>query len=186
MDNLDLSKFELVHPTAIRSVEEDGLFYDLNVIDDHSFFVRLPKSDSWILVNNCDGSHISMLYIGFFYKYCPSIIKEGRLKKLRTPIICLLDKKNEFAEMFFTFDEYNEYLKKNPNHGYKTHYFKGLGTWKANQFKALVKKFGLDALMETLSWDPEAAKLVDDWLGSKNADVRKEYLKENNFSIFGI
>jgi DNA gyrase/topoisomerase IV subunit B len=133
-----------------------------------------------------DGAHISGLYIAFFYRYAISVIKEGRLKKLRTPIICLRDKNKKIKEMFFTFDEYNNYLNKNSNHKYETHYYKGLGSWKDKDLKDLVNQYGLDRFIETLEYDEETDKLVNDWCSKKNAEVRKEYLRENEFSIFGI
>lgn len=136
--------------------------------------------------SDADGQHIAGIYIAFFYKYTPSIIKEGRLKKLRTPIICLKDKAKKVKEMFFTFNEYNEYLSKNPDHKYYTHYYKGLGSWKDTELKELIAKHGLETFIETLEYDEETDKLVNDWNSKKTADIRKEYLRKNEFSIFGI
>ena len=135
---------------------------------------------------DADGQHIAGLYIAFFNRYTPSIIKEGRLKKLRTPIICLKDKNKKIKEMFFTFDEYNDYLTKNPDHKYHTHYYKGLGSWKDSELKELISNHGLDRFIETLEYDDETDKLVNDWNSKKTSDIRKEYLRENEFSIFGI
>ena len=132
------------------------------------------------------GSHITSLYIGFFSKYCPSIIKEGHLKKLVTPIICMKDNKGAIKEMFFTLDEYNEWLKKNDGTKLKTNYYKGLGSWKAKELRELVSKFGLDKFIKTLEYDEKSIDVIDDWLNRKKADVRKEYLRNNEFSIFSI
>ena len=135
---------------------------------------------------DADGAHISELYIGFFSKYCPSIIKEGHLKKLMTPIICMKDNKGEIKEMFFDFDTYNDWLKKNANTKLKVHYYKGLGSWKAVELKQLVKKHGLSMFIKTLEYDEKSVAVIDDWLSRKKADVRKEYLRNNTFSIFSI
>ena len=88
--------------------------------------------------------------------------------------------------MFFTFNEYNEYLSKNPDHKYYTHYYKGLGSWKDTELKELIAKHGLETFIETLEYDEETDKLVNDWNSKKTADIRKEYLRKNEFSIFGI
>lgn len=135
---------------------------------------------------DCDGSHITELYIGFFSKYCPSIIKEGHLKKLMTPIICMKDNKGEIKEMFFTFDEYNEWLNKHKDTRFKTHYYKGLGSWKAKELKELVAKHGIDKFIQTLEYDEQSIGIIDDWLNRKKADIRKDYLRKNEFSIFSI
>lgn len=133
-----------------------------------------------------DGFKISSLYIAFFSKWCPSLIKEGKLKKLVTPIICMKDSSGNIVEMFFTIDEYNQWLSKNEKTKLKTCYYKGLGSWKAVELRSLIKKFGIDKFVQTLEYDENSIKLIDDWIGKKNAEIRKEYLRNNEFSIFGI
>lgn len=135
---------------------------------------------------DADGAHITMIYIAFFAKWCPSVIKDGKLKKLITPIVCLKDKKENIIESFFTMDEYNEYLKKHPKHGLTEKYYKGLGSWEKGELRPLVNKYGLDKFIQTLELDKESLSLIDDWVSKKKADVRKEYLKQNEFSIFSI
>ena len=103
-----------------------------------------------------------------------------------TPIICMKDTKGDIKEMFFTFDEYNEWLKKNPGTKLKTHYYKGLGSWKAKELHDLVTKYGFDKFVQTLEYDERSIAVIDDWLNRKKADVRKEYLRNNEFSIFSI
>ena len=187
MEKINLNEFDLVVPNSIETIDvKNEKFIDINVEDDHTFFIHLNDNNINVLSHNCDGQHIAGLYIAFFNRYTPSIIKEGRLKKLRTPIICLKDKNKKIKEMFFTFDEYNDYLTKNPDHKYHTHYYKGLGSWKDSELKELVSNYGLDRFIETLEYDDETDKLVNDWNSKKTSDIRKEYLRENEFSIFGI
>lgn len=133
-----------------------------------------------------DGSHIKELYIAFFYKYASSLIKEGKVKMLKTPIICLKDNKGDIKEMFFTFDEYNDYINAHENIKLHTHYYKGLGSWKKNELKTLILKHGLNMFIDTFEYDKNTAAIIDDWCSKKTADKRKEYLKENEFSIFSI
>lgn len=141
-----------------------------------------------LLANDADfdGSHIKMLYIAFFAKYAPSIIKEGRLCELKLPLICMIDKKGEIKEMFNSFDEYNNWLRNNNNSKLEVKYYKGLGSWKEKDIKSLVAKHGLDKFIKPFELDTDALRLIDEWVGKKNADIRKEYLKQNEFSILGI
>lgn len=141
-----------------------------------------------LLANDADfdGAHIKMLYIAFFAKYAPSIIKEGKLCELKLPLICMKDKKGDIKEMFNTFDEYNEWLERNKDSKLEVKYYKGLGSWKEKDIKVLVSKYGLDKFIKAFEFDDDALRLIDEWVGKKNADVRKEYLKENEFSILGI
>jgi DNA topoisomerase-2 len=126
------------------------------------------------------------LYIGFFAKYFPSIITENRLKTLRTPIIALKDNKDIIKHFFFTLDEYNEFIKTNDISKYKLHYYKGLGSWEPKDLQPLIDKYGLDYFLETFILDENGNITIDNWLNSKNADIRKEYLKQNEFNIFNI
>lgn len=133
-----------------------------------------------------DGTHIKMLYIAFFSKYASSIITENKLKFLKTPLICLKDNKGVIKEMFFTFDEYNTYLKNHENTKLKTQYYKGLGSWKKNELKSLIDKYGFEHFIDTFEYDKKSIDLIDDWLSKKKADKRKDYLKENEFTIFNV
>ena len=144
--------------------------------------------DIIVLANDqdSDGAHIRSLYIAFFFKYAPSIIKEKRLCALQLPLICMKDSKGKIIEMFKDFNEYNDWLKKNPNSKLECKYYKGLGSWKDKEIKDLVSKYGVEKFIEPLILDKDSLKLIDDWMGKKNADIRKEYLKQNEFSIFGI
>lgn len=187
MEKINLNDFDLVVPNSIEILDvKNEKFIDINVEDDHTFFVHLNENNIDVLSHNCDGAHITELYIGFFTKYCPSLINEGRIKKLITPIICMKDKSGNIIEFFFNFENYNNWLKNNPNTKLKTHYYKGLGSWKSNELRELVNKFGLDYFIQTLEFDENSIGIIDDWLNKKKADTRKEFLKKNEFSIFGI
>ena len=136
--------------------------------------------------SDSDGGRIAGLYIGFFIKYFPTIITEGKLKRLKTPVIVLKDKKENIKHFFFTLNEYNEFIKKNDISSLKIHYYKGLGSWEPQDLQPLISKFGLDYFLETFVLDTNANTTVDNWLNSKNADKRKECLNNNAFSIFNV
>jgi DNA topoisomerase-2 len=133
-----------------------------------------------------DGVKIAGLYLGFFSKYCPSIITAGKLKRLRTPVIVFKDKKEKIKHFFFTLNEYNEFIKTHDVSNLKIHYYKGLGSWEPVDLKPLIEQYGIDFFMETFVLDEAGKETIDNWLNSKNADKRKEYLKQNEFSIFNI
>lgn len=148
--------------------------------------------DSIVLASDADsdGAHITMLYVAFFLKWCPEVIRSGRLKKLLTPIVCLKDKSGKIQEAFFTLDEYNGWLSKNSGSvrakKLKEKYYKGLGSWEKGELGPLVQKLGEEKFIKTLALDDEAEQLVDDWMAKDKVPVRKEYLKQNEFSIFSI
>lgn len=173
------------HISNISSIEPET-FIDINVQDDHSFYVYLENSNKYVLSKNCDGSHITGLYLGFFAKYYPNLIKSGKIKHLRTPIITFKDNKDNIKHFFFTFDEYNKFIKNNDVSKLKIHYYKGLGSWEPKDLKPLVEKYGINYFLETFTMDNEGETIIDNWLNSKNADKRKEYLSNKEFNIFNI
>ncbi len=138
--------------------------------------------------SDSDGYHITSLYIGFFLKYFPQIIKNHKLFRLRTPIIALKDKNDKINKFFFTLNEYNDYIKTNNDNknNLRVHYFKGLGSWEPEDLSPLITKYGIEYFLEEFEFDKTTPEIVDDWLNSKNADKRKEYLRQNEFSIFNI
>lgn len=133
-----------------------------------------------------DGNRISLLFIGFFQKYVPSLLKENRIKKLRTPIITFNNSKNEVVKFFFKLSEYTEFIKTNEvPRGCVTKYYKGLGSWTKEKLKKLIEKYGLEYFIENIEVDEISDKLVDDWLGdtSENCESRKEYLRDFEVNI---
>jgi DNA topoisomerase-2 len=169
-DNEELSNMIKLLNLALKSDEQDLTYENIVIATDQDL----------------DGVKIAGLYLGFFSKYCPSLITSKRLKRLRTPVIVFKDKKEKIKHFFFTLNEYNEFIKNNDTTGLKIHYYKGLGSWEPVDLKPLIEKYGIDYFMETFILDDDSNLTIDNWLNSKSADKRKEYLKQNEFSIFNI
>lgn len=133
-----------------------------------------------------DGIHIRGLLIGFFYKYCPEILKSGRVSILNTPIVTFKDKSGNIVESFYSLNDYNKTVKSEPKKfkKYEQKYYKGLGSWKDSELKQLVRENGLDKMIELVEYKPEKdVEYIKNWLESANADIRKEYIKQNSFNI---
>ncbi|HPM74106.1 MAG TPA: hypothetical protein PLA71_00100 [Saccharofermentans sp.] len=132
------------------------------------------------------GSHITGLYIGLFYKHFKEILKNN-IYKLQTPIVTLKDSKGKIVHHFMNLPDYQAFVAKNDVSKYKQHYYKGLGTWKTEELRDLVKKVGMDKFVVKIDFDEATdVQIVDDWLSSSKADKRKEYLKQKNFDLFSI
>ena len=61
--NIDISKYKLVKPDKIEKKNGVKKFYDLQVEDDHTFFISSENGN--ILTHNCDGNAIAALLINF-------------------------------------------------------------------------------------------------------------------------
>jgi DNA topoisomerase-2 len=127
-----------------------------------------------------DGIAIVGLLMSFFHRFTPDLIKNNKIKLLRTPLLAFI-KKKKMVEHFFTMDEYNERMKelngKIPT-GCTVQYYKGLGTLRADIVKELFNKNGVESFITSLNWDPNASETFFNWLGKKNADFRKKALRD--------
>lgn len=134
---------------------------------------------------DADGKHIRAICLAFFNRFSPSLIKTGRIKFLRTPLT-VGKKKGKIVKYFFELEEYKDYIRKSPDHGLDFHYYKGLGTWEKDDLKALIEREGIDHFVQTFEWDETAAVRIEEWLGKRNADIRKEYIRQGKFMIDGV
>ena len=96
------------------------------------------------------------------------------------------DSKGNIKHFFFTIDEYNKFIKTHDVKGLTLQYYKGLGSWEKKDLLPLVEKYGLDYFVRTIQYDKNTEQIVDDWMNGKKAEQRKEYLRNNEFSIFSI
>lgn len=136
--------------------------------------------------SDSDGAHISGLFIGFFQRYAPILLKDHKIKKFVTPIITFNNSKNEVVKVFFKLTEYTEYLKNNKvPKGCTTKYYKGLGSWTKDKLKKLIEVNGLEFFIHDIETDENSDKLIDDWIGdtAENCESRKEYLREFEINI---
>lgn len=133
-----------------------------------------------------DGFHITGLFLAFFAKHFPELIRGGKIYRLQTPILTASPKNskiNDSEELwFFTIEEYTTYrdsLGKDDKGRYKFEnqynidYFKGLGSLEPHHYKHLIQ----DSNLLKFSFK-DAEKYLDNvnlWFG-KSADLRKQEL----------
>jgi DNA topoisomerase-2 len=86
-----------------------------------------------------DGSHIKGLLINFFHSFWPSLLKINTfMKEFITPLIKATNSKGD-SMMFFTVQEFEQWLEKYKPIGYKYKYYKGLGTSTGKEAKSYFK-----------------------------------------------
>lgn len=165
--NIDLSKYELKHPTSIRKIKKEITMYDINVKNDHTFHIFLDENTK-ILTHNCDGHHISALLLNFFHKWFPDIIKNKKLYRLITPLIgCNIGKTRKY---FYTLEEYNNFLK--DNKVTNVAYLKGLGSLSLEDWKYVME----NKILFQIIMDSESGKYLEIAFGDSSAK-RKKWLE---------
>jgi len=123
-----------------------------------------------------DGFHIRGLLIGFIEKYLPDI--KFNIGIINTPVKAIKKNKKLLRWVY----DLNKDL--NIKHGEELKYYKGLGSWTKEDLKQVIEKDGLDKMIDIFEFDNE--EVIDDWLSDKKADVRKEYIMNNNFDIVKV
>lgn len=121
---------------------------------------------------DADGHSIFGLMVSNLYILWPELVTSGKIYRLQTPIIRVVQGKNEYE--FMTESEFDDWENKQKSQNYKVDYLKGIGSNTSKQFK---KYLSDPKYIEQLKWeegDFEYLKLAFD---PKLADNRKEWLQ---------
>lgn len=122
-----------------------------------------------------DGFHIQCLVLTFFYKLMPTLIKEGHIYILDTPLYEIRDLDSDDVHYAFSDVEKNSILSNVKN--YQINRNKGLGEVDA---ETMAKCMNNPATVRRVEWDEaeEIVKWFDVFMGD-NLEERKEYMEEN-------
>ena len=82
---------------------------------------------------------------------------------------------------FFNLDK--EFETSNNLSKYKIEYLKGLGSWDKEAFIKLFDENGFEYYLQDLQLDELGKQYVNDWLSGKEADKRKQYLRDYTLNI---
>lgn len=128
---------------------------------------------------DADGSHIKGLLANLFHTYWPSLLRQGFLKALVTPIVKALPRRGKKDILFYNITQYNKWREANPAY-MRTHrvkYYKGLGTSNSAEAKEYFSKHRRDVTYDwsvddacdralTLAFDKTRADDRKTWIGS--------------------
>jgi len=129
-----------------------------------------------------DGSHIKGLLINLVQHWWPSLVQmNGFLKEFVTPIVKVWkegkkDSERKDERCFFTMAEYHKFKNRTQGgKGWKTKYYKGLGTSTAKEAKEYFRDIENHEIK--FRWqDEEDSEAVDLAFNKKRADDRKEWI----------
>ena len=121
-----------------------------------------------------DGLHIRMLLMTFFMRFYRSLITDGRVFILETPLFRVRNKK----EQYYCFsDEEREVAIKKCGRGCEITRFKGLGELNAKEFKDFIGE-NMRLTPVTCADDQDIEKTIKFYMGS-NTPERKDYIMES-------
>ena len=145
--------------------------YQIIQNEDYDYICTATDADA-------DGSHIKGLLLGFFQKYLPDHLSNGKFGELRTPVQAAI-KNKKLQRWTYELGQGIE-LKR----GETGKYYKGLGSWNSKDLKHVVQTDGIENMLNIFKVDD--TKVLDDWLNSDKSDTRKEYIQMNEFDITGV
>lgn len=135
---------------------------------------------------DADGSHISGLILNIFERFAPHLIAQGKIKLLRTPMIVATPKSGKGKKvLIYNFEELFEFEKKYDTSKYKQDYYKGLGRWKKDDLKGLIKEYGIDHfIIPFVPKDKSGLEdLFDNWFNKDESEYRKDQIRNMKFMI---
>lgn len=183
MHKIDIESYNLVDIDDVQYVKSDNFetLYDITVDETNDFFVRC-KDNKYLLMHNCDGSHVASMILGLFKRFAPNLFKEGRICRLMTPLIISKDSKGKIVNYFFNVTDFKKWESENKNNKLKHIYLKGLGSWERDDLITLIDKFGFEHFVLEYNLDEDGETYIEDWLGN-DAEKRKNHLRQYSFDI---
>ena len=122
-----------------------------------------------------DGSHIKGLLMNFFHTFWPSLLMNGFLCCLATPLL-KITKRND-VKSFYSQGEFDTWREANGGEtalrGWTVKYYKGLGTSTPQEAREWFK----DLFDMKYEWDGNSDDAICLAFAKKRADDRKEWLK---------
>ena len=122
-----------------------------------------------------DGSHIKGLLMNFFHTFWPSLLMNGFLCCLATPLL-KITKRND-VKSFYSQGEFDTWREANGGEtalrGWTVKYYKGLGTSTPQEAREWFK----DLFDMKYEWDGKSDDAICLAFAKKRADDRKEWLK---------
>jgi hypothetical protein len=156
----------IINPDYIIEKEEEGIFYDIEVEEDHTFFIASEEKGILILSHNCDGYHIASLLINLFYKWFPWIIERKMLYILETPLITTGDKNKSY---YYSLEEFKADAGKKKMTNVR--YLKGLGSLSLEDWEYVMKNKRLINVVK----DKKSGEMLEMAFG-KSSELRKQWL----------
>jgi len=122
-----------------------------------------------------DGSHIKGLLMNFFHTFWPSLLMNGFLCCLATPLLKIT--KRHDVKSFYSQGEFDTWRESQGGtdalRGWAVKYYKGLGTSTAQEAREWFK----DLFDMKYEWDSNSDNAICLAFAKKRADDRKEWLK---------
>jgi topoisomerase-4 subunit B len=168
-----LNVCDLKRDTLYKNVEIYNLMRSLDIeenIDNLRYNHVILATDA-----DVDGLHIRNLMITFFLRFFESLVREGHLKILETPLFRVRNKKETIY--CYSEDEREKALEK-LGRGAEITRFKGLGEISPKEFKDFISDDGMRLSQVNVQGDHSISEILSFYMG-KNTPDRRDFIMDN-------
>ena len=128
-----------------------------------------------------DGSAIAGLLLTFFNKFMPEIIEQGRLYRLRTPMMTATNAKTGELHQYYSLQEFEQDKHNVKGKDWRIAYIKGLATLTDDDYMQIMKSPYLDQIIK----DDFADGSIAAWFGN-DSSKRKELMQMSELTDDGF
>ena len=161
---------ETIHMKQILGLEQNTKYEDVSKLRYGHIMIMTDQ--------DLDGSHIKGLVINWIGTFWPELLQiKGFVSCMQTPIVKMLKKKQEI--LFYSLKKYEDWKTAHPNYkqkGWKSKYFKGLGTSTTNEAKSYFKKM----CKMSYIWNDESNNSIDLAFNKHRSNDRKNWLRNRD------
>lgn len=176
-----LNTYNATHKNITKNKEIADLCKILGLVvgrdySGHAALATLRYRHMVILTDaDVDGYHICGLLLAFIYRFFPTLLQNGFVKRFVTPII-IASHRSAHHE-FFSVPEYNKWSSLQPDVSkYNIKYFKGLGS--STQLQAKRYFANLSSYLKPMVVDETTHSRIALLFDAKQADNRKRWMVE--------
>ncbi|WP_372808474.1 toprim domain-containing protein, partial [Pontiella sp.] len=168
-----LNVCDLKRDALYKNVEIYNLMRGLNIeenLDNLRYNHVILATDA-----DVDGLHIRNLMITFFLRFFESLVREGHLKILETPLFRVRNKK----ETIYCYSEEERVAAINKiGRGAEITRFKGLGEISPKEFKDFISDDGMRLSQVNIKGDHSISEILSFYMG-KNTPDRRDFIMDN-------
>ena len=163
-----MNNTELIHMKQILGLEQEAKYTDTSKLRYGHIMIMTDQ--------DYDGSHIKGLIINWLDTFWPELLMiNGFVQCMQTPIVKTFHKKTE--NLFYSLHKYEEWKVANSDtKGWKTKYYKGLGTSTTSEAKEYFKNM----MKQVYTWESTSPNEIDMAFNKERSDDRKKWIKSHD------
>ncbi len=122
-----------------------------------------------------DGYSICGQFISFVAYHFPELIRQGRIKRVVSPIV-KTTKKGQEPKYFYSLEEFEVFNQSASAKGWSHEYYKGLGSLSEDDYRIMIQK----PILQTFKLSNTCMQTIEAWMGPNKAENIKRFVSIKN------